>query len=81
VKIGQFVEANLAWILSGALALYTGYIVGESKTTNRMDMMADRIIELRAEVAKSRKVEACLTYHAVRLETGLKGDVPRCGTE
>lgn len=81
MKIGQFIEANLWPILVGGMALWSGFLLGQNNTTNRMDRMAEQLLAIKAEAERMKRVDACLTYHATRAETGKSGEIPRCGAE
>lgn len=81
MKIGQFIEANLMTIICGALVAYGGYVTGQTNTANEIKTMQSDIIALRTDLERARRVDACLSYHATRLETGRKGEVPKCMAE
>lgn len=78
--LGAWIEAN-AWAIlgTGSMAL-TGYAVGQSNMTNRLDQLTEAVATLRADMAKVQGSNRCLIRHVDLLESGAKTP-PTCEME
>lgn len=68
MKVSQFLESNLAWIIAGLLAFYTTYVIGGSQATHRMDRMAEQIRDLEADNKARRRFEQCIVANVADAE-------------
>lgn len=71
-----FLEKNLTGILLGGVALYGGYITGQTTTRGQIEQLQKTTNELRDESRKWRPVMSCLFRHIDHIESGARGERP-----
>lgn len=78
MKVAEFLEGNLWAILCGGLALYSGYVTGQSDQKNKIDQLNRDLLTMQKALEQQQRIDRCLLFHATRLETGHTGQVPNC---
>jgi len=79
-KLGQWIENNAWGVLAAGSTLLTGYAVGQSNMTNRMDQLAQRVSAVEDSAKKAAAMTRCQTLHIALLESGVKAP-PACVME
>lgn len=78
MNLASLLNDHLWKLIAAVLAAWSGYLTTQINTRNEIADLTRKLTEVRTDLDRQRRFNTCSTYHLTRLETGQKGEVPRC---